>query len=58
MIVMNGDDASVQSYFLRVEPQDSGPTRIVASGRYVDGLVRCDDGRFRFTQRVAEIDDM
>ena len=57
-IVVSGDEASVHSYFLRVEPRDDGPTRIVASGRYVDRLVRGDDGRWRFRERVAEIDDM
>jgi hypothetical protein len=57
-IVVTGDEASVLSYFLRVEPRDDGPSQIVASGRYVDRLVRCDDGRWRFTERVAEIDDM
>ena len=44
LFVVNGDEASVQSYFLRVEPRDTGPTQIVASGRYLDHLVRCEDG--------------
>jgi hypothetical protein len=57
-IAVTGDEASVQSYFLRVEPQDTGPTQIVASGRYLDRLVRCDDGRWRIVERIAEIDDM
>lgn len=58
LIAVSADDASVESYFLRIEPRDDQPTQIVASGRYVDRLVRCDDGRWRFTERVAEIDDM
>ncbi len=57
-IAVTGDEAAVQSYFLRVEPRDTGPTEIVASGRYLDRLVRCTDGRWRFTERIAEIDDM
>jgi hypothetical protein len=57
-IVVSGDEASVHSYFLRVEPCDEGATRIVASGRYVDHMVRCTDGRWRFRERIAEIDDM
>ena len=57
-IVVTGDEASVVSYFLRVEPRDAASTQIVASGRYLDRLVRCDDGRWRFMERVAEIDDM
>jgi hypothetical protein len=57
-ITLMGEDASVQSYFLRVEPRGGAHSQIVASGRYLDRLVRCDDGRWRFTERVAEIDDM
>jgi hypothetical protein len=57
-IALDGDAATVESYFLRVEPRDAGPTQIVASGRYLDRLVRCDDRRWRITERVAEIDDM
>jgi hypothetical protein len=57
-IAVTRDEASVLSYFLRVEPRADGPSQIVASGRYVDRLVRCDDGRWRFTERIAEIDDM
>ena len=57
-IVLEGDAASVESYFVRIEPRDAGPTLIVASGRYLDQLIRCGDGRWRFTQRIAEIDDM
>jgi hypothetical protein len=57
-IAVTGDEAAVRSYFLRVEPRDNGPTEIVASGRYLDHLVRCADGHWRFTERIAEIDDM
>jgi len=57
-IVLDGDEASVDSYFVRIEPRDDGPTQIVASGRYLDHLVRGGDGRWRFTRRIAEIDDM
>jgi SnoaL-like domain len=57
-IVISGDDATVESYFLRVEPGETGGSRIVASGRYLDRMVRCDDGRWRFKERIAEIDDM
>ena len=57
-ITLDGDRASVVSYFLRVEPKHDGPTQIVASGRYLDRLVRSDDGSWRFEERIAEIDDM
>jgi hypothetical protein len=57
-IVMGGNRASVVSYFLRVEPRHDGPTRIVASGRYLDEIVRNDDGSWHLKHRIAEIDDM
>lgn len=57
-IVMVGSRASVVSYFLRVEPMHEGPTRIVASGRYLDEVVRNDDGSWCLKHRIAEIDDM
>ena len=57
-ITLDGDAASVESYFVRIEPRDDAPTQIVASGRYLDRLTRCDDGRWRITERIAEIDDM
>ena len=57
-IALDGHEASVESYFVRIEPRDDGPTQIVASGRYLDRLIRCDDGKWRFTHRIAEIDDM
>lgn len=57
-IVLDGNEANVESYFARIEPREGEPTRIVASGRYLDHLLRCDDGRWRFTHRIAEIDDM
>ena len=57
-IVVDGDDASVQRYFVRIASEDAAPTQIVASGRYLDQLIRCHDGRWRLTERIAEIDDM
>lgn len=57
-ISISGDTAAAFSYFIRVEPKDDLPTQIVASGRYIDHLRRCDDGHWRFEHRVAEIDDM
>jgi hypothetical protein len=57
-IALDGDNANVVSYFLRVEPRHDGPTCIVASGRYLDRMVRSNDGSWRFQERIAEIDDM
>jgi hypothetical protein len=57
-IALDGNNANVVSYFLRVEPGHDGPTRIVASGRYLDQMERSRDGSWRFVERIAEIDDM
>ena len=57
-IALDGDRATATSYFLRVEPKDGGGSQIVASGRYLDRLIRDSDGSWRFTERIAEIDDM
>jgi SnoaL-like domain len=58
LIDLDGIHANVVSYFLRVEPRNDGPTRIVASGRYLDRMTRSNDGFWRFEERIAEIDDM
>lgn len=57
-IKLDGDTATAVSYFLRVEPKDDAPTQVVASGRYLDRLLRDPDGVWRFEERIAEIDDM
>ena len=50
-----GDRASVASYFTRTDATDAG-ARIVAAGRYLDTVVRGEDGRWRFAERIAEIE--
>lgn len=50
-----GDLANVSSYFLRVDALVQG-TRVVAGGRYLDQVIRCRDGRWRFFERIAEIE--
>lgn len=54
-IDVTGERADVSSYFTRIDATDTG-ARIVAAGRYVDVVVRGDDGRWRFAERVAEIE--
>jgi hypothetical protein len=57
-ITLDGDQAAVDSYFLKVDAQSDGPSQIVAMGRYRDQLVRSSDGRWRFRERLAEVEDM
>lgn len=55
LIAVDGDTASVESYFVRLDGADPG-IRIVAAGRYRDQLRRQRDGRWCFVHRVAEIE--
>jgi hypothetical protein len=58
VIELDGDKASCDSYFLRVDAaEEPGRARIWAMGRYRDEIVRCADGRWRFARRLAEIED-
>jgi len=53
----DGERASVQSYFVMLdEHQDTRSMR--AFGRYLDDMRRCPDGRWRFRERIAEIESL
>lgn len=52
-IQVSGDGASVQSMFARLDRYPTGPA-VRSFGRYLDRLQRCADGRWRFTERIAE----
>jgi ketosteroid isomerase-like protein len=52
-ISIDGDRATVESYYARLDKYPDGPG-IRSFGRYRDLLVRSDDGRWRFQERVAE----
>jgi len=55
----DGATASATSYFLRVDASPaSGPAVVVASGRYVDDLVRGTDGRWRIRSRRCEVENL
>jgi ketosteroid isomerase-like protein len=54
-ITVEGDVARVTSMFFRLDPYEStGAPEIYAFGRYEDTLVRCADGRWRFTERIVK----
>lgn len=55
-ISVHGDEATVSSYFTRLDANEDGEPVVHAFGRYRDRLVRCRDGRWRFTERVAEVE--
>ena len=52
-ISLDGDRATVDSYFARLDVYPEGP-EISSFGRYRDVLVRCDDGQWRLSERRAE----
>jgi ketosteroid isomerase-like protein len=52
-IQVSGASASAQSYYARLDPYEDGP-QIQAFGRYLDVLVKCSDGAWRFRERQAE----
>jgi ketosteroid isomerase-like protein len=55
-ITLEGDRAKVHSMFFRLDPYKSSNSapEIYAFGRYIDRLVRCKDGRWRFIERLVE----
>jgi hypothetical protein len=57
-IVVEGDAASATSYFVRVDAgEDAGPATVVASGRYLDRLVR-QDARWRILERRCQVENL
>jgi hypothetical protein len=54
-VLLDGDRATVDSYFARLDAGACGP-RVSAYGRYRDVVVRCPDGRWRFAHRRGEIE--
>ncbi len=55
-IIVNGEQATVQSYFTRLDATRDGRPFIRAFGRYLDRMVKGVDGVWRFTERVAEVE--
>jgi hypothetical protein len=53
IITLNGDEATVVSYWTRLDDGPDGPY-LLGFGRYHDRLVRCPDGRWRFKERAIE----
>ena len=57
LIVVEGDVASATSYFAVLREEGEQPILWVF-GRYRDTLVRCADGRWRFSLRIAEVESV
>ena len=56
LVTVDGDRARARSYFARLDADNDGTPFVKAFGRYLDELVRGPDGRWRFVQRVAEVE--
>ena len=56
-IAADGVHARVESYFVMLD-EHGGDRSMRAFGRYLDRMVRVDDGRWRFEERIAEIESM
>ena len=54
-ITVNGDQATVQSYFARLDAR-AGRSFIRAFGRYLDRMVKDADGVWRFKEPIAEVE--
>jgi hypothetical protein len=61
-ITIEGDTAHVVSYLTRFDavptdkPGSGMEPAIKAFGRYIDTMRRCDDGRWRFVERIGDSD--
>lgn len=53
-IDVDGDRARAVAYFVHLVDRDQRPTTI-SYGRYLDVLIRCDDGRWRILERISEV---
>jgi hypothetical protein len=54
VITIDGDTATVESFFARVDAADDGAPYLFSFGRYRDRLRRCRDGAWRIEERIAE----
>jgi SnoaL-like domain len=57
-ISVSGDQATVQSYFTRLDATRDGRPFIRAFGHYVDRMVQEADGVWRFKECIAEVESV
>ena len=54
-IALEGDSASVETKFVRVDADRQGAPYVASFGLYRDRFVPCPDGRWRIHERIAEV---
>jgi ketosteroid isomerase-like protein len=58
-VAAQGNTATATSYFLRVDATPAaGPAVVLASGRYIDRLTREENGPWRISSRLAEVENL
>jgi 3-phenylpropionate/cinnamic acid dioxygenase small subunit len=55
-IDIQGNTAKVSSYFVLILENQDGSREVFTFGRYLDSMVRGSDGRWRFSERIAEVE--
>lgn len=56
VIEVAGETATVVSFFMRLDAAPDGAPHLTAFGRYLDRMQHGVDGRWRFKERIAEIE--
>jgi hypothetical protein len=54
VVAIDGDGATAESFYARLDATAEGVPYIFSFGRYRDRLCRCADGAWRFEERIAE----
>ncbi len=55
-IALEGETAKVESFFTRLDEDETGAPYTLVFGRYRDTVERCADGLWRFRERIVEIE--
>ncbi len=55
-IAVEGDTAKVESFFTRLDEDETEEPYVLVFGRYRDTVRRCEDGLWRFQERIVEIE--
>ena len=57
-VAVEGDTAKTESFFTRLDEDETLEPYVLVFGRYRDTVQRCDDGLWRFRERIVEIESI